>query len=181
LILAAASLDDEAGLWWAWRDAAAEADVDEALRDLYRRLDDAVAARGPTCWTSGRCCKFDDFGHRLYVTGLEVAWFLGQVTGRDPRPAAEPQDGPIRLPQLAEHPGACPYQIEGLCSTHEVRPLGCRIFFCQAGTEDWQQELYEDFLAQLQALHDRRGIAYRYMDWIAGLKAADRAARPGGG
>ena len=167
---------EEAGLWRGWRDAAARPEVDAALRGLYAELDAAIAARGPTCWASGKCCKFVEFDHRLYVTGLEVAWFLGQVE-------AGAADGPertgsagIRLPQLAETAGACPYQVAGRCTTHGVRPLGCRIFFCQAGTEVWQQDLYEVFLRRLQLLHEEYTLAYRYLDWLAGLTAAGQAA-----
>ena len=177
--------DPEAGLWSAWRTAAADPAIDSAIRALYTELDAAIAAKGPTCWSSGKCCKFDDFGHRLYVTGLEIAWFLGQVEAEESKVQgrkSEVESGGdavgIRLPQLAEppeHPGACPYQIDDLCSTHTVRPLGCRIFFCQQGTEAWQQDLYEDYLNRLQSLHDQHGLEYRYMDWIAGLSEAGRA------
>lgn len=161
-----------AAVWTAWQHAAAQPGVDTALRHLYAEVDAAVAAKGPTCWTSGKCCKFDEFGHRLYVTGLEIAWFLGQVEAgsADDESASAPPG--IRLPQFAEHAGACPYQINGLCSTHTVRPLGCRIFFCQRGTEAWQQDLYETFLTRLRELHETHGLEYRYMDWIAGLDAA---------
>lgn len=159
-------------MWNAWREAAALPAVDTALRELYAELDAAVTAKGPTCWISGKCCKFDEFGHRLYVTGLEIAWFLSQVKAGGPTSAAEERDDAIKLPQFAEHPGACPYQINGLCSTHVIRPLGCRIFFCQQGTEGWQQDLYEEFLQRLRELHEQRDLPYRYMDWISGLGAA---------
>ncbi|MEM9419999.1 MAG: hypothetical protein AAGA25_13245 [Planctomycetota bacterium] len=162
----------ESELWAGWREASARVEVDQALRELYAELDATIAAKGPTCWSSGKCCKFIEFEHRLYVTGLEIAWFLGQVAG--PEADAEQQEsiGGIRLPQFAEHPGACPYQIDGLCSTHAIRPLGCHIFFCQQGTEAWQQDVYEDFLNRLQAMHKANRIEYRYMDWIAGLEEA---------
>lgn len=159
-------------LWPRWRDAAQQPAIDAALRDLYARLDAAVAERSPTCWISGRCCKFDTFGHRLYVTGLEIAWFLQQV---------EQQPSGVRLPIHAETAGACPYQAKGMCSTHAVRPLGCRIFFCQKGTEQWQNELYEQFLAELRTLHEAHGLPYRYMDWIAGLDEAARSPGRAGG
>lgn len=155
-------LNLELSIWRHWHAAAAKPAIDAALRDLYARLDAAVAVHSPTCWISGRCCKFDQFGHRLYVTGLEIAWFLREV-----------QNAPgsvIHLPQHAETPGACPYQINGLCSTHAMRPLGCRIFFCQHGTEQWQHELYEQYLTELRLLHDAHDLDYCYMDWLAGLK-----------
>lgn len=166
---------DNATPWTTWRDAAARPEIDVALRTLYAELDDAITQRGPTCWSSGKCCKFDDFGHRLYVTGLEIAWFLGQCGTRDAERGTDDPPVGIRLPQLAEHPGACPYQIDGLCSTHTVRPLGCRIFFCQRGTEAWQQDLYETYLDRLRRFHEAQQLEYRYMDWIAGLDEATRA------
>lgn len=155
---------EDVRLWQAWREAAREPVIDDALRMLYADLDAAVAERGPTCWTSGRCCKFDSFGHRLYVTGLEIAWFLSQA------PPIEPP-APTGLPILGSEPlaDACPYQIDGLCSTHTIRPLGCRVFFCQQGTEAWQQALYEQFLARLRTVHDDHALPYRYMEWRAGL------------
>ena len=148
---------DDENLWAAWRAAAADPAVDQALRDLYGRVDAAIAERGPTCWISGRCCNFRAYGHRLYVTGLEIAWFLQQV------------EAP-RHPDTAEATGACPYQRKGMCSTHTIRPLGCRIYFCQQGTEAWQQDLYEQFLTELRGLHEERDLPYRYMEWLAGLK-----------
>jgi len=97
-----------------WREAAARPDIDAALRALYAEVDAAITQRGPTCWTSGKCCKFESFGHRLYVTALEVAWFLRQVDTDVASPAVAEGSG-IRLPQLAETAGACPYQIAGRC------------------------------------------------------------------
>ncbi|MFP4145163.1 MAG: hypothetical protein ACOCTI_00235 [Phycisphaeraceae bacterium] len=144
-----------------WRTAAGLPRVDRALRDLYARLDAEVASHEPVCRISGRCCRFREFGHRLYVTGLEIAWFLRQL------PAEQ-----HREPDAADPAGTCPYQLRGLCSTHTIRPMGCRVFFCQPGSEDWQNELYEFYLAELRDLHDREGLAYRYLDWIAGLEAA---------
>jgi len=146
--------------WPTWFTAVVDPSTDRAIRDLYAALDDAVAARGPTCWISGKCCNFQGYGHRLYVTGLEIAWFLEQ----------QRQSGaPLTHPDDAETHGACPYQINKLCTTHSTRPTGCRVFFCQHGTEDWQQQLYEHYLNELRALHERIDVPYRYMDWLAGL------------
>ncbi len=148
-------------LWRSWREAARAAAVDAALRQLYDDLARAVERRGARCWLSGRCCHFDAYGHRLYVTGLEVAWVLEQ-------------EG---TPPVAAEPGAaCPYQSERQCTIHASRPLGCRIFFCQEGTEDWQQALYERKLAQLRTLHEQFKVPYRYMEWLAALREAEAHA-----
>lgn len=156
-------IDHSDNAWFAW--AAAVDAVDAELRQLYADLDTAVAAHGPTCWISGRCCKFDSFGHRLYVTGLEIAWFLTQA------------DEPIARAASAPEHDNCPWQINGLCCAHDIRPLGCRIFFCQQGTEHWQHELYERFLEALRKLHDKHELPYHYMEWRQGLAAAAETVR----
>lgn len=216
--------------WPAWHAAAADPRVDAALRDLYARLDAAVAARGPTCWVSGNCCKFEAYGHRLYVTALETAWVLANLPPGVPRPYAPPTPpvapaspanpkirralrpfiganpgpgissasmgypappgepgyvggpaagGTAPAPPQAEGPllPACVFQVDGLCTVHAIRPLGCRIFFCQKGTEEWQHELYETFLGELRSLHDRLALPYCYMEWRLSLREA-QATRP---
>lgn len=182
------SIDDG---WLVWRDAAQRDAIDAAIRALYADLDQAVAERQPVCNASGRCCKFEAFGHRLYVTGLEIAWFIkgvgSQVLGDGgERPWAiddsESHGSDLSLQQLAlkpntqnPTPSACPYQINGLCSTHLIRPLGCRAFFCEEGTEAWQQDTTEHFLDRLKQLHVEHDLPYSYMEWRAGLAEAGRA------
>ena len=154
--------------WPTLFDAAATPAIDHALRTLYTDLDAAVTARGPTCWQSGKCCNFQAYGHRLYVTALEIAWFLRQAG-----PPAQETPAGLSLPQFQPDTPTCAYQIDGLCSTHAVRPLGCRVFFCQQGTEQWQNELYESFLTRLRELHDQHTLPYRYMEWRTGLDEAN--------
>ncbi len=162
--------------WRVWRRAVADTSVDRAIASLYAELDREIAARRPTCWISGRCCNFEAFGHKLYVTGLEIAWFLSKLCGSVPQATV-----PVRAPQESwqarlEPAGVCPFQINKLCSVHAVRPLGCRIFFCQDGTDVWQHELYEQFLLRLRRLHDERRLPYCYMEWRMGLAEALKCA-----
>ncbi len=190
--------EEDRAAWSAWRDAALTPAVRDAVRSLYADLDAAVAERGPTCWVSGECCKFDAYGHRLYVTGLEIAVFLCQEKDRRLADAAEPHvpggtgippvsssltwepahkraAPPLPLNILSEVKvqGACRYQITGRCSVHTIRPMGCRVFFCERGTEAWQHDLYEAFLQRLQTLHTQLALPYRYMEWRAGLAEAE--------
>ncbi len=146
------------GPWDAWRAAAADPAIDCAIAALYEGLDAAVRQRGPVCWASGRCCNFNSYGHLLYVTGLEIAWFLSKLP-------PDRHDWRGRL----EVKGACPFQVNSLCTTHATRPLGCRIYFCQRGTESWQHEVYEQFQQRLRMLHDAHALPYQYMEWRAGL------------
>jgi Fe-S-cluster containining protein len=142
-------------LWSCWFTAAGDSTIDAALRDMYTRLDADIQKHSPTCWLSGRCCNFDAFDHRLYVTALEIAWVLRQVGAREVDPT-----------------GPCAYQQEKLCTIHTVRPLGCHLFFCQEGTQEWQYQMYESYLDELRKLHESHDLPYRYVEWREGLRDA---------
>jgi Fe-S-cluster containining protein len=82
----------------------------------------------------------------------------------------------VALPQLdlravknSRTQGGCPFQADNLCAIHTIKPLACRIYFCDRTAQTWQQELLERLLASLRALHDRHAIPYRYMEWRAAL------------
>jgi len=169
--------------WPTWHAAVADPRIDAAIRAIYADLDAASAAQSPRCDASGRCCRFEEFGHRLYVTALEIAWVLKETRSNSPSSRApSPQryavgfrDTPtsVELPILPPlTAGLCPYQKNNLCTIHPVRPLGCRIFFCAPGTQDWQNQLYEDYLRRLRQLHDTHALPYAYLEWRAGLHAA---------
>lgn len=155
--------DANATNWQAWRDAADQPIVADQLRTIYDRLAKLIADKQPVCELSGRCCRFESYGHRLYVTGLEVAWLINQLD----------DSGRNRLDD-ADLPGldGCPFQVDGLCSVHALRPLGCRIFFCDPSAQAWQNEAYEQLLADLRSLHDHHGLPYRYIEWRAALAEA---------
>ena len=174
---------DASCLWPSWLGAAVRPEVDRAIADLYARLDADIAHRGPTCWTSGNCCAFDTFGHRLYVTALEIARFLHHA----PQPGHTPTVGhaeqanrtitalPVIDPASAPQQARCVYQVDNRCSVHAIRPMGCRIYFCQQGTQGWQQALYEQYLAEMKTMHERFDVPYAYVEWRAGLSEATAA------
>lgn len=160
--------DSDTQRWAQWREAAAQPSVDAELRRVFERLDAEIARRSPTCWLSGRCCRFESYGHKLYVTGLEIAWVIGQLDAAQ-RAALRDAD----LPAL----DGCSFQSDKLCGVHGVRPLGCRIYYCDPDAQDWQSAVYEGYLDDLRHLHEQRGIAYGYMEWRTGLNEAREAMR----
>lgn len=133
--------------------AASRPQVRHAVKNVYAALEDAISLRRPICAASGRCCRFEEVGHRLYVTTMELAAFLHDVP--EIRPAGDP--------------GRCPYQLDRLCSVHEARPFGCRVFFCDATATMWQQEQYARYHAELKRLHDELEVPYFYVEWRQGL------------
>ncbi|HEY2585612.1 MAG TPA: hypothetical protein VGI81_07605 [Tepidisphaeraceae bacterium] len=135
------------------------AEVDE----LYRSVQAEIDRRRPLCVISGRCCRFEEFGHRLYVTTLELARFVHDL--RD-APSPEAWDGT-----------GCPFQRAKLCTVHDMRPFGCRMFFCDATSTEWQNAAYERFHAELKRMHERLGVPYMYVEWRQALELLGIAVR----
>lgn len=118
------------------------------LSVLYRDLDAAVAEAGPKCALSGRCCRFEEYGHTLFLTGPEAAVLLA-----DAPPPARPLDDGL----------TCPWQDHaGRCTARDARPLGCRVYFCDPDYEGRAPELTERFLARLRLLVDEQGWPWSY-------------------
>ena len=139
------------------RRCAANSDLLRAVRRLYDELDADIAAHNPECLNRGACCRFEAFGHRLFVTPVELAYF-SVVSG-----------GPIRV-RLRRTGEPCPDQVDGRCIARSARPAGCRIFFCDPDSRSWQPGLTERAIARLKELHRRFGVPYAYADWIPALE-----------
>ncbi len=133
--------------------------LDSMMTAFYVEVDAAIAARKPVCVNRGDCCKLDSFGHRMFVTDVELAYFTQGVHHRWRSP-----DGS----------GSCPYQQEGRCTAREHRPLGCRIFFCDPQARAWQGPEYERRLAELKGIGEKLGFAYRYREWLSALSETER-------
>jgi Fe-S-cluster containining protein len=134
-------------------EASARADVRAAVQNIYLALQDAIDLRKPLCATSGRCCRFDEYGHRLFVTTMEMAAFIADL-GTPP----------------IDNPGGCPFQMNGLCGVRDIRPFGCRVFFCDQTSTGWQEEQFARFHAELKRLHNRFIVPYFYLEWREALR-----------
>jgi Fe-S-cluster containining protein len=153
-------MDAMAELRQAVESAAGRAEVGRAIRAIYATVQQEIDQRRPRCDVSGRCCRFEQYGHRLYVTTLELAAFVRELRE-------------LPLPRHREWDGTgCPFQQSRLCGVHEIRPFGCRMFFCDPTSTNWQNETYERFHSQLKRLHEELGVPYFYVEWRQGLAAA---------
>lgn len=123
------------------------------LRALYDELAAEIARAAPVCEISGRCCRFADYGHDLFVTDLELAELFA-----------------LHPPRQADE-SVCPYLDGKACGAREGRPLGCRQFFCDPGFEALMPELAARFHARLQAIHEAHAIPYRYGELLRMLAA----------
>ena len=124
------------------------------LEQIYSDLERELATLRPLCRQSSRCCKFKEFGHQLWTTGVELDYLLEH-------------EGP---PPASSAPGeVCPYLKGGLCGARDHRMLGCRIFFCDPGYAQTMNPLYEKYHARIKDLHRRRGLPYEYAELLSAL------------
>lgn len=170
------------------------AKIDEDIVSMERRhasqAADTAPPSQPLCTACGACCRFAEYGHRLYVPFPEVVYVAAWADGRvqidqHTVPAANRTDH-IRsiynhlrtYADSAQHqqPDRCPFQdTSGQCTLRSVRPMGCRIFFCKADDEAVGR-LCEHYLMLYKQLGDKWNLPYLYVDWMVALRAiADMA------
>jgi Fe-S-cluster containining protein len=141
-------------------------DVDryrEALQGVYAEVDAEVAALAPVCVISGRCCRFEEFGHTLFVSAPEFALLLA--------------DAPQACRPLDEG-ATCPWQDEkGRCTAREARPMGCRVYFCDPRYEPASGEVAERGIRRLKRLVDEQALAWDYAPLHHHLRLALAAGR----
>lgn len=118
-----------------------------AVLELYRDADREVAAAGPRCVASGRCCRFKEFGHTLFISNLEAEVLLAAAPPYDPE---------------AVTPDFCPFQQGNLCTAREPRPLGCRVYYCDPNYQHTASVITEDYLARLKRLAEAHAAAWLY-------------------
>jgi Fe-S-cluster containining protein len=119
----------------------------QAVLELYREADREVAAAGPVCVASGRCCRFKEYGHTLFVSQLEAEVLLHDAPPYDP---------------VAVTADFCPFQKGNLCTAREPRPLGCRVYYCDPAYQGKMLEITEKYLGRLKRLADEHGAGWKY-------------------
>lgn len=118
------------------------------LRVIYKDLARDVALAGPVCDLSGRCCRFKDWDHTLFLSGIEAAVLI-----EDAPPPTRPLD----------NGATCPWQDkDGRCTARDARPLGCRIYYCDPGYQDRSYELSAEYLGKLRELSNRLDRGWDY-------------------
>ena len=130
----------------------------ERVERVYQWLDGQLRqAEGlaGTCEGCGKCCDFEAFDHRLFVTPPELMYLAANLGGEKPR---------------AMTTGRCPYNIGGKCMVYDYRFAGCRVFCCK-GDKDLQSRLSKFVLTEFRAICNEFNIRYRYTDLPASLKS----------
>jgi hypothetical protein len=108
---------------------------------------------GGRCDSCGRCCDFEAFDHRLFVTPPELM-YLAENLG----------DENVKLMPDSR----CPYHLICQCTVYKYRFAGCRIFSCK-GDADFQGELSESALKKFKLICKEFNIPYHYTDLATAL------------
>lgn len=120
--------------------------VKRELPVLYEALARDIAAIAPVCEVSGRCCRFREYGHTLFLS----------------RPEAELLFEAGLPAETVIDEGACPWQVGGLCTARDKRPMGCRIYFCDPTYAESSGELSERYIGKLKRAHDESFTPWEY-------------------
>ncbi len=123
----------------------------DSVKEIYFWLDAQIKLFDANCSACGKCCDFDSFGHKLYITSPELLYFYENLK-----------------PVQKMTAGRCPYQKQNQCTARESRFAGCRIFFCKGGSEK-QNALCEEAIKKIKALCDEYDFPYRYMELSVAL------------
>ncbi len=139
--------------------------IAQQVARIYNWLDQCLAQSADDseqCAACGRCCDFDAFDHRLFVTSPEIVYFEHhlQPSRRKPMPG-----------------GICPHKTAGKCSVYPHRFAGCRIFCCKTDPA-LQSRLSEQVSRKFKELCIQFKIPYRYCDLKTALNqiSSDRSA-----
>jgi Fe-S-cluster containining protein len=136
---------------------ARRAEIVRRVSDIYKWLDGELTVRSVAagvCSVCGKCCDFEAFGHRLFVTTPEMIYLIEKL-GRE------------NFKQVAA--GRCGWQLDGKCTIHSFRFAACRIFCCK-GDVTFQSELSEAAVKKFKFLCEEFNITYRYEDLPTALK-----------
>ena len=116
------------------------------LLALYAELDAEVARLAPVCQLSGRCCRFEEYGHTLFLSAPEAALLLAEA----PPPSRPLDDG-----------ATCPWQ-DAAGPLHGPRGPAARLprLLLRPGlSSPWPPSSSEAFLGRLKRLVDGPGPA----------------------
>jgi hypothetical protein len=155
--------------------AADRAELVVAMREFYAETDRLIAEQPATCWNKGECCRFGQFGHRLYVTALEVCYYLAGIES----PCQVDPTSDLTMQTGSPLQDVCPHAHGGKCHVRDWRPMGCRVFYCDPKAREWQGPFTEERLARLRAMHAELHVPYFYADWMSvqqGLQGHNESA-----
>lgn len=128
----------------------------EKVASAYNWLDLQIqnnCENAGSCDACGKCCDFDSYDHRLFITTPELMYLVANI-------------GAEKIKQMTT--SRCPYNIADKCTVYKYRFTGCRIFSCK-GNSDFQGQLSESVSRRFKSICTDLQIPYRYTDLATAL------------
>jgi Fe-S-cluster containining protein len=116
------------------------------IKEIYKELEAELANINPGCNACGTCCHFDEFGHVLYTSTIEIDYIRKNV----------------EIPDFDPDKNVCPFLVNYECSIRDHRALGCRVFFCNPNHKETLQEIYEKYYTMIKDLADNNDVEWQY-------------------
>jgi Fe-S-cluster containining protein len=138
------------------------------VAEIYDWLDSQIQKNSNlagVCDACGKCCDFNKFDHRLFVTTPELLYLAAKVGDENVNPPHVWRIKPMTT-------NRCPYQIADKCTIYDFRFAGCRIFCCK-GDADFQSRLSEMAVKKFKSLCTQFQIPYRYLELATALAGAE--------
>ncbi len=124
--------------------------IRDEILNLYAELKQELDALPAKCYGCGKCCNFKSNGMRLYVQKFELD-LIKEETNCEPSLKSD---------------GTCVYQQEGLCTIHQIRPLGCRTYFSEDPNGHEYQDLYEKYHSKLKMISSKYAKEYEFVPFF---------------
>jgi hypothetical protein len=130
--------------------------IADAVAEVYDWIDSQTGQTATQCDVCGKCCDFESYDHRLFVTSPELIYFTVKLQ-------------PDKIKPMPT--GGCPYNLLGMCTVYSYRFGCCRIFCCKVD-KDCQSKLTEEALEKFKSICEEFDLPYCYTDLRAALNNA---------
>ncbi len=143
------------------------------VKQIYDWIDSQIKSLNTDCSACGKCCDFNAFGHKLFITSPELLYFFQNVKPLITSQQSRNREGAVK-DEVLSNPSSpsCPYLEDGKCAARNFRFAGCRIFFCKADSEKINK-LSEQAIEKFKTLCDEYNFPYRYIDLATALNKFD--------
>jgi hypothetical protein len=138
----------------------AKSELLNKVSEIYNWLDSQINEHNDlagVCDVCGKCCDFEAFDHRLFVTPPELIYLASKLGGENLKSMPDSR---------------CPYHLICRCTVYKYRFACCRIFSCK-GDKDFQSRLSESALKKFKSICTEFKIPYHYTDLAKALNRHD--------
>ena len=119
------------------------------------------------CKACGDCCDFRVFEHIPYVTNIELKFIRAELK----KNSEGCKDAACCVSTESQDLKLCPFYRDKKCIAHQLRPLSCRVYFCnQEYEKKFSSQIYEKYHQKIKELHKNNNVEYLYCRLVKELQ-----------